>query len=169
MLLVALGTGMVLSSAFSLVGCSRQGEGERCSQLNGDLDCDGAPTGPLTCHAASALQNSEIARCCYSDGSFEVKSCAPRRISASGGAGGEGGMSGDGGGAGDGGNTGSGGADTGSGGGTPGFGLACNYTSQCPDPLVCTLGGTCGWECLDDRDCKSGQSCDPTDNTCITN
>jgi hypothetical protein len=145
-LLAALGLCTALTSAYSTVGCSRQGEGDRCSLLNGDRDCrDG-----LTCRAASTLQNSEIDRCCPDDGDYDEDVCAPRRISGSGGQGGD---SGQGGAAG----------ETGAGGGTvdgpPGFGDDCNYSSQCPEELVCTLGGVCGFECLEDRDCGDGLVC----------
>ncbi|MBI2390147.1 MAG: hypothetical protein HYV09_11215 [Deltaproteobacteria bacterium] len=39
-----------------------------------------------------------------------------------------------------------------------GFGLPCEYTSQCPDPLVCRRD-VCDHECLGDRDCEGGKAC----------
>ena len=44
--------------------------------------------------------------------------------------------------------------------GSDAIGTACKHTSDCPSPLVCLPGGSCGLECVGDRDCPSGDHCD---------
>ncbi|MDH5494057.1 MAG: hypothetical protein OEY14_19055 [Myxococcales bacterium] len=42
----------------------------------------------------------------------------------------------------------------------------CVYHSDCPDPLVCWSDQICRFECLDDRDCASGELCS-SDQSCL--
>ena len=44
-------------------------------------------------------------------------------------------------------------------------GLPCNYTSECPSPLVCRAN-LCSAECLKSLDCALGYSC--ANNRCVT-
>ena len=44
-------------------------------------------------------------------------------------------------------------------------GLPCNYTSECPSPLVCRAN-LCSAECLKSQDCQPGFSC--ANNRCVT-
>ncbi|NLE86169.1 MAG: hypothetical protein GX607_07210 [Myxococcales bacterium] len=86
-----------LPVAFASGGCSRQGEGERCSLLNGNEDCSGS----LVCTPANELRGGDdrVDRCCPAeDRTDAVPSCRPRTGSgaptggtSSGGAGGAGG------------------------------------------------------------------------------
>ncbi len=149
---LALGLGGA-AVALSVTGCSRQGEGERCSLLNGNGDCRSEE---LVCRAASTLRDGSdgVDRCCPTEeNDFTDPACAPKEGSAgSGGQGGQGGASADGGSAGA-------GATTNGSGGISGLGDACQYTSQCPLELVCGPTGVCQRECLEDRDCSSGMSC----------
>jgi len=139
----------VISAAVAfalLVGCQIQREGERCSLLNGDHDCEEG----LVCTAASSLSGDDgVNRCCPDSGSVTDERCR-RRV------GGSGGMGGDtGGGSGGGGNL---GGSTSSG-GSSGIGAACEYRSDCESGLTCGPGGKCQYECQDDIDCADGLVC----------
>lgn len=61
----------------ALAACSRQGEGERCSLLNGNRDCDGG----LVCTPASELRSGDdgVDRCCPVEVSSDTdRRCLPR-------------------------------------------------------------------------------------------
>lgn len=146
-------------AALSLVGaglfggCSHQNEGERCSLLNGNLDCDEG----LLCIPAGNLRggDDDVDRCCPSGGDAITDSrCAPRI-----------------GGSGDDGN--GSGSEGGAGGQAPddgpaqGLGDACQYTSDCVLPLVCGPTGECQYECQNDRDCTGGEVCS-AELTCVS-
>ncbi len=49
--------------ALAAVGCSLQGEGERCSIANGSNDCEA----PLVCTKRELLTGSTVDRCCPAD------------------------------------------------------------------------------------------------------
>lgn len=146
-----LGASLLLSP----LSCSRQKEGERCSRLNADADCESG----LVCTLASQLRSSDIDRCCPDAGSYSDVRCAPVT-----------GSSGDGDGDGDG----AGGA----GGSSDGqlmsteeadlnLGAVCQFHGTCDAPLICSPGGTCDWECRIDRDCLDGKICSETDRRCV--
>lgn len=94
-LLLAVGLGV------STGACSRQSEGERCSPLNGNQDCDGG----LVCTPANELRGGDdgVDRCCPAEESSDTDPrCLPRvgGITGTGGTtsgGGEGGQGGAGG------------------------------------------------------------------------
>lgn len=138
--------GLLLISAALLsplvIGCQRQGEGERCSTLNKDSDCQDG----LVCTDSSGLREGadEVDRCCPEPGEpISDNRCSRRTGTGDGdGLGGVGGMSGD-----------------GDGDDLSGFGDGCGYTSDCDPGLVCGPGGVCQNECNRDRDCPEGEVC----------
>lgn len=160
---------LALSIAPALFGCSRQGEGERCSPDNADSDCEDN----LVCTELRDAEAVTFHRCCpeagepSSDERCELAGVVGDGDASDGGAGGM--MS--------------------SGDEPVGLGedcstsdcvapLACNavdrcdfqncvYTSDCVAPLICLPGGTCNYECRDERDCDAGETCS-TDLTCVT-
>lgn len=70
-LLLAGGLSVVLSA------CARQGEGERCSLLNGNQDCGGN----LVCTPASELRGGDdgVDRCCPPEETSDTdRRCLPR-------------------------------------------------------------------------------------------
>lgn len=138
----------------SLLGCSRQKEGERCSLLNGDSDCED----DLVCTEAETLRSGEdlVDRCCPEAGEASTDSrCALRTTGTPGGSGGSSsGIGGEGGGGGQEGDD-----------ATKGVGADCDYNSECELPLVCGPGGVCQFECNRDRDCGSNEVC--ADQTCV--
>ncbi len=141
-----------LLAAGSVGGCSRQNEGERCSLLNGNLDCDEE----LLCIPAGQLRGGtdDVDRCCPATGeSISDSRCAPR-IGGSGN---------------DDDNDAQGGAGGATDGGGPvqGLGDACQYTSDCVLPLVCGPTGACQYECQTDRDCTGGKVCS-SELTCVS-
>ena len=111
---------MILTSALVLAaGCSKQGEGERCSTDNGNADCaDG-----LECTSSKKLLGpADI--CCPTSGGSNDPACIPGGLGGTGGGGGTGGSisTGGGGTGGTGGSGGTGGTGTGGSGGTGGTG-----------------------------------------------
>jgi len=148
--------GALISSAVAfglVVGCQVQREGERCSLQNGSADCQE----PLVCTAASSLRAQDgVNRCCPDGGSATDERCR-RRGSGSDGMGGMGGQTGAGGGSSSAGGSSSGGSSS---------GTRCDYTSDCPEGLVCGPSGRCQPECKDDRDCDEGLICSDKQN-CI--
>jgi len=78
---------LALTAAFTAVapGCDRHGEGERCSRLNGDEDCNS----PLVCTDGSILgRTSDV--CCPADLTAATnRNCTPNTGTGGGGAGGE--------------------------------------------------------------------------------
>ncbi len=134
------------------VGCSLQAEGARCSLLSGNSDCNG----DLVCKPASTLRGGAdgVPRCCpQQENEYEADACAP--IQRGSGTGGQGGAGNEGG---------SAGAGAAPAGGTSGLGDACEYDSQCAVGLFCLSGGKCGHECLQDRDCPDGKTCNADKN-----
>lgn len=117
---------VVGSAAWVGVGCSRQGEGERCDWANaGDSDCDDG----LTCIRCAALASGQIDRCCPAAGDESVAACQRSDIerecgAAAGGTTGSGGTGGAGGTGGRGGTGGSGAVSGSDGGGLAGEGGA---------------------------------------------
>jgi len=143
---------VTLLCASAALGCSRQEEGDRCTIANGSNDCEG----DLVCTPASQLRKGDdkVDRCCPEDlETSDNSACAPNTNSGDG----DGDGDGEGGG---GGTTGGGGED---GGGEPqdpdDLGLACDYPSDCSEPLTCGPRGKCQYECQTDRDCDSGETC----------
>ncbi|HEY3497696.1 MAG TPA: hypothetical protein VGK73_23525 [Polyangiaceae bacterium] len=66
--------GLIFASAavWVSVGCSRQGEGERCDyRWGGDSDCDDG----LKCYACEFIQGSTVDRCCKISGTAEDERC----------------------------------------------------------------------------------------------
>src|SRR5690606_32910768 len=86
--------------------------------------------------------------CCPDGGSATDERCR-RRGSGSDGMGGMGGQTGAGGGSSSAGGSSSGGSSS---------GTRCDYTSDCPEGLVCGASGRCQPECKGDRDCDEGLS-----------
>jgi hypothetical protein len=146
---------IALSLVCATSACSRQKEGERCSLENGDLDCDSA----LVCTDSSKLRKGadEVDRCCPEElGSTSNQQCALATNSPNGSGGqGGGGANGNGG---DGASTGETELE--------GLGDACDYTSECVEPLVCGPGGECQYECNVNRDCDSGEICN-AERSCV--
>lgn len=73
---LALLLGFALSAPL-LFGCGRQSEGERCSLLNGDRDCDAG----LVCTPANELRggDDQVDRCCPPDERSDADPrCRPR-------------------------------------------------------------------------------------------
>ncbi len=142
---------LVSPSLGLFVGCKEQSEGERCSLLNGNDDCEGS----LVCTASSGLRDGSdgVDRCCPKAGEATVD----QRCTVFLGSGtdpddqeGDGGSSGDG--------------DDAAGGSSDGGqslnpGDSCAFNSDCQEPLVCGPQGICQVECRTDRDCPDGQSC----------
>lgn len=65
---------LLLASAVTWVsvGCSRQGEGERCDyRYGGDSDCDDG----LRCVRCEDIPGSTVDRCCKIDGTSEDEDC----------------------------------------------------------------------------------------------
>lgn len=153
---------LALSTVPTLLGCSRQKEGERCSTTNSNSDCEDS----LVCTELRDAENETIHRCCpeagepYTDARCELDAIVgDGDTSSEGGAGGM--MSSE---------------------GEPaGIGencvrtndceapLACNsdrkcasvncvYPSDCAAPFVCR-GGKCNHECKSPRDCDAGETC----------
>lgn len=139
---------LLSSGALLAPGCARQNEGERCSRDNGDNDCDG----DLVCRSASELKNGEdgVSRCCPEDDAETPEDDRCRLRTGVTGTGGGSGL----GGQGQGGEGGSTQSD-----GDTDLGAACDYTSECKEPLVCGPQGRCQHECQTDRDCAEGNSC----------
>jgi hypothetical protein len=71
---LALRAILLFSAASSVVvGCSGQGEGERCDSIaNGNADCDDG----LTCTSCTELAENIVDRCCRADGSSADPRCA---------------------------------------------------------------------------------------------
>ncbi len=148
---------LLLASVVSTIGCSRQEEGQRCSLANGDLDCEGN----LVCTDHNKLRRGEdgVDRCCPEElGSTDTPECAQRTNSGNGNGDGDGDSTGDG----DGGAGGMSGGDD----GPPDLGSACDYTSECSEPLICGPSGKCQYECNGDRDCGDGEVCSD-ESTCV--
>lgn len=149
---------LILVGASATLGCTRQEEGERCSQANNNEDCEGN----LVCTSASDLRkgDDEVDRCCPEELSSSSSSlCAPRTNSA----GGDGDETGDGGG---GGEAGDGDGDTSTPDDPKGLGDACDYSSECTEPLICGPRGACQYECQTDRDCDDGETCNK-ERSCV--
>jgi hypothetical protein len=127
--------GLAALSVTLLTGCGKQGEGERCSILNGNQDCEGS----LICVRADDLRSSDdVSRCCPSDASSASDSRCARLT-----------------GTGNGNNPMSGGGQ----GGEAPTSRACEYDSECSAGMKCGSQGSCIAECLTDRDCGSGEIC----------
>lgn len=155
----AWGAGLIWGAlSLTVTGCQRQGEGERCSLLNGSADCQGEE---LQCTPASNLRlgRDGVDRCCPLSGVEQTdERCDPRTGRGTGG-----------------------GDNQGSGGTTPGgapnegpdesdlgeVGDACQYSSDCVLPLICGPQGTCQAECREDRDCP-GESVCSSEQTCVS-
>lgn len=134
-LLLAL---VALTALPALSGCGRQQEGERCSQTNGNSDCEDN----LVCTNLGENAGEPIYRCCPEAG----EDSSDERCQA---------VTGDGDGTGVGGAGGMSSPDD-----QPAGELTnCVYNSDCPDPLVCTPGGKCNYECKEDEDCDDGEIC----------
>lgn len=127
--------GLAFISVTLLTGCGKQTEGERCSTLNGNQDCEGG----LICVLGSDLRSSDdVSRCCPSDPGAASDSRCTRLTSgggtdgstSGGGQGGEGPMS-----------------------------QACDYDSECPTGMKCGNAGVCILQCLTDRDCAKNEVC----------
>jgi hypothetical protein len=131
----------------AVLGCNRQQEGERCALTNADSDCDD----DLLCTEAENLRggDDEVDRCCPdSDETPSDSRCALKTSAGDGD--GDGPITGQGGG---------GGATSGEDDPPAGLGDACQYNSECVEPLVCGPGGQCQYECNVDRDCDGGETC----------
>ena len=157
-------SGFLTLSVVALPGCSRQSEGERCSLLNGNSDCEGTD---LLCTDASTLRNGVddgVDRCCYPDRVNDSR-CAPRRATGDGDNQG-GGASGDGDGDGDGDDMTATGGMGGSGNRLPAD-ASCVYDSQCESGLFC-ISGRCRVQCNKDIDCRvfGGGTCSP-EGSCV--
>ncbi len=156
-------------------GCAKQAEGDRCDfNRNGHQDCET----PLVCVPAAELIDNSTDRCCPPEDQTPTDDRCLRStgVGGTGGTGGTGGSDsgtdaktdasgGAAGGGGTGGGTGGSAGSGGSGGGDAG--IACSYSSQCPGNLVCGPTGHCQLECLGDKDCKNGSTCDLASNTCV--
>jgi hypothetical protein len=109
----------ITAASFSMIGCGRQQEGQRCVLENGDRDCaDG-----LVCTDDTTLRGDDLVdRCCpEAEEDITDSRCAPRTtpIDGSGGSG-LGGAGGD-----------------GSGEKLADVNGSCQWTSDCLAPLVC--------------------------------
>lgn len=136
---------VALAAFVTLLACSRQGEGDRCSTENDDNDCESG----LICIEPRELRGGtdEVPRCCRPDGEGVGDGRCTRLIGGGGGTDGGGNAGGQ-----------AGESSTSS-------GQSCTHTSQCPTGLICGPQGTCQVECLDDRDCVAPLIC--SDNRCV--
>ncbi len=152
------------SPLVAFLACAQQGEGERCSVLSNDDDCDEG----LTCVSGAELQGGNDA-CCPPAEKVTSKVCArgTPRPPADAGVGGAGGSAA--GAAGEAGAAGTAGApaDAGTGGaagsagmsGAGGAPASCSYDSDCAGNLVCGPTGRCQTECRTDKDCEPPKKC----------
>lgn len=135
--LIALG----LAALLTLLACSKQSEGERCSESNDDEDCESG----LICVSPRQLRSSEVARCCPPETGQVSDSRCTRLV----GGGSETGTGNTAGAAGEGNEPST--STTGSSG--------CSYDSQCPEGMICGPAGMCQAECLTPRDCPALSDC----------
>ncbi|HEY6726429.1 MAG TPA: hypothetical protein VI197_20475 [Polyangiaceae bacterium] len=140
---------IAIAGFVTLLACSRQGEGDRCSTENDDNDCESG----LICIDADDLRaNDGVPRCCRPDGEGVGDGRCTRLIG-----GGSGGTDG-------GGNAGGQAGEAGV--ATSTTGASCTHTSQCPGGMVCGPQGRCQPECLDDRDCDASLTC--SEGRCVS-
>jgi hypothetical protein len=142
---------IAIAGFVTLLACSRQGEGDRCSTENDDNDCESG----LICIDADDLrggQSDGVPRCCRPDGEGVGDGRCTRLIGGSGGT--------------DGGGNAGGQAGEASGGTSTTAGQSCTHTSQCPSGMVCGPQGLCQAECLEDRDCDEPLVC--SDGRCVS-
>lgn len=163
--------GFLFLATLWTLGCSRQDEGERCSLLNADSDCED----DLVCTEAADLRNDDgVDRCCPP--SDEARSDSRCDLKTTGGdgdglisGGGQGGMSSEGG---------EGELDeacTEEAKCLPQYTCAntgrcaeinCVFPSDCPLSTVCGVQGVCRAECNANRDCAAGLVCSDQ-RTCV--